>query len=65
MTIRLNGKEQQTAAATLQELAQELNLPEKGIAIAMEMRMIPRQAWAETCLNADSEVIIIKAACGG
>lgn len=65
MTIKLNGKEQQTAAATLEELAHELGLPEKGVAMAMEMRMVPRQAWAETCLNAGSEVIIIKAACGG
>ena len=65
MTIKLNGKEQPTEAATLQELAKELGLPEKGVAMAVAKKMVQRQTWASTPLEEGSEVIIIKAACGG
>lgn len=63
--IRINGKAARTDAATLGELARELGLPERGVALAMDGRMIPRQRWTETGLSDGSEVIIIKATQGG
>ena len=47
------------------ELAQQLQLPDKGIALAVNNQMIPRTEWSNTTLKAESHVIIIKAACGG
>jgi len=65
MKIKINGRETDTTAQTLEALAAELSLPEKGVAIAVASRMVPRNEWAQTALNADDNVLIIKAACGG
>lgn len=61
----MNNKTLKTEARTLSELATELTLPEKGVAVAMENRMVPRAEWAETMLHEGAAVVIIKAACGG
>ena len=46
-------------------LAAELALPERGVALAVNNRIVPRAAWAETALNEGDNVTIIKAAFGG
>lgn len=65
MTININNKSTETAASTLSQLAAELNLPEKGVAMAVNNKMIQRSEWADTPLTEGANVIIIKAACGG
>lgn len=65
MKLRINNKETETAATSLAELSAELALPEKGVAVAVNNRMIPRADWAATPLAADNHILIIKAACGG
>ncbi|MCD8291584.1 MAG: sulfur carrier protein ThiS [Prevotella sp.] len=65
MEIKINDKATQTKAATLQELADELSLPVKGVAMAVGNKMVRREEWASTPLTNGSEVIIIKAVCGG
>ena len=65
MKIIINGKEQETQAATIKELAASMNLPEKGIAIAVCNTMIPRTDWEKTSLEESMHIIIISAACGG
>ena len=65
MEISVNNKPVSTQATSLVELASELSLPEKGVAIAVGGKMVPRDQWGQTPLNEGATVIIIKAACGG
>lgn len=63
--IRINHSESRTEAATIMELAAELSLPDKGVAIAVNNRIIPRTAWDITSLCEGDEITVIKAAFGG
>lgn len=65
MKIHINNKETETNAATLAELATELNLPERGVAMALDTAMVQRAEWGNTTIKEGANVIIIKAACGG
>ncbi|MBR2249401.1 MAG: sulfur carrier protein ThiS [Prevotella sp.] len=65
MEIAINGKKTETSARSIQELAEELSLPERGVAIAIAQRMIPHSEWAATTLQENDSIVIIKAACGG
>lgn len=65
MTIILNDKPICTAAATLAELAVELRWADRGVAVAIGGAVVPRSRWAETAVEADSHIMVIKAACGG
>jgi sulfur carrier protein len=46
-------------------LAMELPGKRKGIAVALNNRIIPLSAWAETLLNHNDSVLIITATQGG
>lgn len=46
-------------------LAMELPGKKKGIAVALNNRIIPLSAWAETILNNNDSVLIITATQGG
>ena len=65
MKIRINSKETETGAATLMELAREMGLPEKGVAMAVSNRMVPRVEWSTTSISGGEDIVIIKAVCGG
>ena len=66
MKIYVNNKETDVSEnMKVNELAQQLQLPDKGIALAVNNQMIPRTEWSNTTLKAESHVIIIKAAGGG
>ena len=65
MKIQVNGKQTETSATTLAALAEEMGLPEKGVAVAVANQMVQRQEWATTAIRENDSVIIIKAACGG
>lgn len=65
MKIRINNKETDVQAESLLDLAIELSLPERGVAIAVNNRMIPRTDWQQTTLKDDDNIVIIKAVCGG
>lgn len=65
MRIYINNKPAETAATTLDGLAREMNLPGRGVAMALGTQMVQRTLWAETALKEGDSVIIIKAACGG
>lgn len=65
MNIKINNKTTEIFAADLQELANELRLPERGVAMALGGQMVQRDAWAATSLRDGDSVIIIKAVCGG
>ena len=65
MKIRINNKETDVQAESLLDLAKELSLPESGVAVAVNNRMIPRTDWQQTALKDDDNIVIIKAVCGG
>ncbi|WP_297242499.1 sulfur carrier protein ThiS [Prevotella sp.] len=65
MKIRINNKETDVQAESLLDLAKELSLPERGVAVAVNNRMIPRTDWQQTALKDDDNIVIIKAVCGG
>lgn len=65
MKIIINNKETETKAVNLSELAAELALPAKGVAVAMSNKMVPRTEWEQTPLTEGASIVIIKAACGG
>ena len=65
MTIQTNNKPTETKARNIAELATELGLPQKGVAIAVANTMVPREEWETTALEEGASVVIIKAAFGG
>ena len=62
--IRYSLKEL-TQGNNVASLAQQLELPEQGVAVALNNRMIPRSQWAEQEIKEGDSLVIIKAACGG
>lgn len=65
MVITINNKVQETLSSNLKELSLELQLPERGVAVAVNNKMITRELWEATGLRENDAVVIIKAACGG
>lgn len=65
MIIQINNKATETKASNIAELANELGLPQKGVAIAVANTMVPREEWETTALEEGASVVIIKAAFGG
>ena len=65
MKITVNNQEIDTRATTLLQLAEELSLPDRGVAVAVSNRMVPRTEWENHQLTEEASVVIIKAACGG
>lgn len=66
MTITINGKEAEVAdSLTLAELVATQKLPERGVAVAVDNKLVQRNVWQSTMLHQNAKVVIIKAACGG
>ena len=65
MKVTINNKETETEALNVKQLAEELTLPAKGIAIAVSNKMVPRDQWETTPVAAGADIVIIKAFCGG
>ena len=67
MAIRIiiNNEERRTEALNISALAAELELPERGVALAVNNKIQPRAEWAQVELHEGDQVTIIKAAFGG
>ena len=65
MKIKINNKETEVNATTLSELAAELSLPQKGVAVAVNNRMVTRANWNQTEVKEGDNIVVIKAVCGG
>ena len=66
MKVLVNSKETVLAEqATVSILKDSLLLPEQGVAIAVNNKMIPRAEWDSFSLKENDNIVIIKAACGG
>ena len=64
LTVNSKGTEVKDGC-TIAELSTFLALPEKGIAIAVNNRMVPRIEWEKCVLHPNDSLVVIKAACGG
>lgn len=65
MNILINHKPTETQATQVEELVAELGLPNRGVAVAIANKMVPRAEWANTQFKENDEITIIKAAFGG
>ena len=65
MKVNINNKETETQALNVKQLAEELNLPAKGVAIAISNSMVLRNDWEQTPIAEGADIFIIKAFCGG
>ncbi len=66
MKIQVNNKETElTQGNNVASLAQQLELPQQGVAVALNNRMIPRSQWDEQEIKEGDSLVIIKVACGG
>ncbi len=66
MNIKVNNKMVTVPEGfSLFQLAQTLELPEKGVAVAVNNQMVPRADWLDKKLAENDQVVVIKAACGG
>ena len=65
MSITVNNKPVETGASTLKELAVQLELPEKGVAVAVSNKMVPRSEWENFAITEGVSIIVIRASCGG
>lgn len=54
-----------TDAQTLLTLMQELNMPDRGVAVAVNNGIVQRSDWGSYYLSENMKITIIKAACGG
>lgn len=65
MNVTVNNKPVETGASTLKELALQLELPEKGVAVAVSNKMVPRSEWENFAITEGVSIIVIMASCGG
>lgn len=66
MNIKVNNKMVTVPeGSSLFQLAQTLELPEKGVAVAVNNQMVSRADWLDKKLAENDQVVVIKAACGG
>lgn len=65
MNVTVNNKTVETGASTLKELALQLELPEKGVAVAVSNKMVPRSEWENFAITEGVSIIVIRASCGG
>lgn len=65
MKVTINNKETETQAKTIRELAQELDLPATGVAVAISNEMVPRDEWENTIIAGGADIVTVKAFCGG
>lgn len=65
INIKINNEDKCTECETVAQLAKELALPERGVALAINNRVVQRAVWGETMLSEGDNVTVIKAAFGG
>lgn len=65
MKIKINNQIVDVQSKTLGELATEQKLPAKGVAVAVNNKMVPRSEWNDFVLADEQQITILKAFCGG
>jgi len=65
MTYLINGAEISSESDKLAALLEELNLPDSGIAIAVNDTVVSKKNWNTISLNERDKILIITATQGG
>ncbi len=65
MNITLNNQIQDVTSQTLMQLIEELNIETKGVAVALNNRVVTRSLWGETLLSEGDKIVIVSAVFGG
>lgn len=66
MKIKLNGEDLELQdGAVLADICTKLGIDSKGVAFAIDSDVIPRDEWSSTKLTEGTDVMMIRAACGG
>lgn len=66
MKIKVNNKETELIQGNnVASLAQQLELSQRGVAVALNNRMVPHSQWTEQEIKEGDSIVVIKAACGG
>jgi sulfur carrier protein len=65
--IRVNGRDERLAVATLAALLQEkaVDTGRHGIAVALNGVIVPRAAWTQTALHPGDSIEIVRVLQGG
>ena len=66
-SIRVNGRDERLAVATLAALLQEkaVDTGRRGIAVALNGAIVPRAAWPQTALHPGDSIEIVRVLQGG
>jgi sulfur carrier protein len=65
-TIRINGESEPLVASLAALLeAREIDLDARGVAVAVNGAVVPRQAWRDTRLAPGDDIEIVRARQGG
>lgn len=66
MKITINNKQTEfPEGTTLRSVADSCQLPEKGVAVAVNNEMIVRDEWESHVVKDGDDIVILKAFCGG
>jgi sulfur carrier protein len=66
MRVVLNGREAElTDGATVREALDDLDLPDRGVAVAVDAEVVPRGAWDTHELSEGARVEVLRAIQGG
>ena len=64
--ITVNGEERDVApGTTVAELMGALQVPNRGVAVAVDGEVVPRGAWEATSLAGNAKVEVVMAVQGG
>jgi sulfur carrier protein len=63
--VRVNGAEENLAAATIAELLSARGLDMRGVAVALNGQVVPRAAWPSTALQDGDTLELVRAMQGG
>lgn len=66
MKIKINNEIHQLAdGITVKTVAEANRLPDKGVAVAVNNELVPREEWGVHVVKDGDEIVILKAFCGG
>ncbi len=66
MKIKLNDQTHEVVEGTsVASLLEALGINSKGIAVAMDYKVLPKDKWTETVLSDGIELVMIQAVQGG
>lgn len=65
MKLTVNNEPVETGCTNLLDLLHELHISPEGIAVAASRKIIKRDDWHTFGLEEGTDILIIKAVCGG